>query len=116
MTSNNIRTKSNTKQQLKLNKSLLNELPHYQLTGSLALTHGQFNNSLNSKLLTKRDIEKLPSLYDLDLFSLNRIHDNHPTVDDILLNQCFPASRGSFPGVRWREKRDFCDGSEMALI
>ena len=58
------------------------------MTGSLALTHGQFNNSLNSKLLTKRDIEKLPSLYDLDLFSLNKIHDNRPTVDDILLNQC----------------------------
>ena len=28
----------------------------------------------------------------------------------------FPASRGSFPGVRLREKRDLCHGSKMALI
>ena len=65
----------------------LKELPYYKLKGSLVITHGQFNNSLNSQLLTKRDIEKLPSLYDLELFSLNKIHDNNPTPDDNLLNQ-----------------------------
>ena len=45
---------------------------------SLALSLGQLNNSLNSELLTKCDVEKLPNLYDLDLFSLNKIHDNNP--------------------------------------
>ena len=28
----------------------------------------------------------------------------------------FPASRGSFPGVRWREERDLCHGSKMATL
>ena len=87
MSPNKVKAKSNTKQQQKINKSLLKELPYYQLKGSLVITHGEFNNSLNSELLTKRDIEKLPSLYDLDLFSLNKIHDNNPNADDNLLNQ-----------------------------
>ena len=58
------KAKSNTKNQQKINKFFLKELPYYQLKGSLVSTHGQFNNSLNSELLTKRDIEKLHSLYD----------------------------------------------------
>ena len=32
------------------------------------------------------------------------------------LAQGFPASRGSFPAVCWREKRDLCHESRMALI
>ena len=28
----------------------------------------------------------------------------------------FPASRGSFPGVRWREERDLCHRSKMATL
>ena len=43
-----VRCKSIVKKQQKLNKSLLKELPYYQMKCSLAITHGQFNNSLNS--------------------------------------------------------------------
>ena len=87
MAPNKVSSKSSVKHQQKLNKSLLKELPYYQLQSSLVIIHGQFNNSLSSELLTKRDIEKLPSLYNLDLFSLNKIHDNNLTADDNLLNQ-----------------------------
>lgn len=78
MALNNDRSKSYVKQQQKVNKCLLKELPYHQMRVSLALSRGQLNNSLNSELLTKCDIEKLPNLYDLDLFSLNKIHDNNP--------------------------------------
>ena len=33
--------------------------------------HGQFNNSLNSDLSIEKYLDKLCSLYDLNLFSLN---------------------------------------------
>ena len=32
------------------------------------------------------------------------------------LPMMFPASRGSFPGVRLREKRDLCHGSKMMML
>ena len=31
---------------------------------------------------------------------------------EVFVDSLFPASRGSFPGVRWREKRDLCHGSK----
>ena len=49
----------------------LKELPYYGYTGNLAEIHGQFNNSFSSPYKTKRDLNKLSGLYDLDLFSLN---------------------------------------------
>ena len=49
-------TKTGTKQQRKLNKSLLKDLPSFNFRGNLALANGQFNNSLNSELPTKRDL------------------------------------------------------------
>ena len=44
---------------------------------------------------------------------------SHLTFLSILnsfLSMTFPTSRGSFPSVRLREKRDLCHGSKMALI
>ena len=68
----------------KLNKSLLRELPYYNYRGSLILGHGQFNNLLDSELPTKRTLEKLPSLYDLDIFKMNSDRD---IPSDILSSQ-----------------------------
>ena len=52
-------------------KSLLKELPFYNFTGCLVILHGQFNNSLSNHQPTKNDLQKLTSLYDLNLFDLN---------------------------------------------
>ena len=38
---------------------------------NFTIIHGDFNNSLNSNLRTKAQLERLNSLHDLDLFSLN---------------------------------------------
>ena len=46
------------------------------------LNIGQFNNSLNSELPTKRDLDKLHSLYDLDL--RNMAFDTDQTDNDAL--------------------------------
>ena len=47
----------------------LKELPYFNV--DLVQAHGQFNNSLESLLPTKKYLDKLSSIYDLDLFSLN---------------------------------------------
>ena len=70
MAPNKAKSQLSVKHQQKLSKSFLKELPYYQLKGSLVIIHGQFNNSLNSEILTKRDIEKLPSLYNLELLTI----------------------------------------------
>ena len=58
------------KQQSKCNKSLLKELPYYSV--NIILAHGQFNNLTDScSLPSKKYLEKLRGLHDLDLFSLN---------------------------------------------
>ena len=96
-------TKTSTKQQLKLNKSLLKDLPYFNFRGNLALAHGQFNNSVNSELPTKRDLDNHHSLYDLDLFNLNMAFDTNQTDNDALMSQCIrsryfsPHSLKQFP-------------------
>ena len=81
-------TRTSAKQQQKLNKSLLKKLPYFNFRGNLVLAHGQFNNSLNSELPTKRDLDKLHSLYDLDLFNLNMAFDTNQTDNDAIISQC----------------------------
>ena len=81
-------TKNSAKQQQKLNKSLLKDLSYFNFRGNLVLAHGQFNNSLKSELSTKRDLDKLHSLYDLDLFNLNTAFDTNQTDNDALMSQC----------------------------
>ena len=46
-------------------------LPYFSCSGCLAEIHGQFNSSVLTTYKTKKELEKLTSLYDLDLFSLN---------------------------------------------
>ena len=52
-------------------RSTLKELPYFSYTGNIIQIHGQCNNSLSTFCKTKRDLDKLTCLYDLDLFSLN---------------------------------------------
>ena len=46
------------------------ELPYFSYQGDLAYVHGKFNNSLSTLKTTRRNLEHLTGLYDLDLFSL----------------------------------------------
>ena len=48
---------------------LFRELPYNGI--EFIEDHGQFNNSLNNNLSTKKQLECLTSLHDLDVFSLN---------------------------------------------
>ena len=58
------------KQTQKLTKSLFSELPYQDV--NIVTSHSQFNNLLSeSQLPTKTYLDKLHSLYDLDMFSLN---------------------------------------------
>ena len=59
--------------QTKVNKALLRELPYYSC--DLISSHGQFNNSLDTCLRTKKYLDRLPSFHDLDLFTLNSLLD-----------------------------------------
>ena len=43
--------------------------------GNLALYHGQFNNSISVDRWPRRNLDKLNSVYDLDIFSLNSNQD-----------------------------------------
>lgn len=60
------KTKRN-KQHEKVLRDLLKELPY------LADFHGRFNNLLQSNIRSKRYLDKLTSLYELDLFKLNTL-------------------------------------------
>ena len=56
--------------QVKQNKNLFRELPYFGQ--NITLCHGQFNNLIQlNDLPTKKYLERLPSLHDIDLFSLN---------------------------------------------
>ena len=50
-------------------KQLFSHLPYSNC--NIVIAHSQFNNSDNSLLPTRKKLEKLTSLYDLDLFDLN---------------------------------------------
>ena len=73
------------KQENNLRKKLFQELPYYG--ANLANTHGQFNNCLLSPLTSKNNLEKLSSLYHLDLFSLNTSVDVNINPDINAVNQ-----------------------------
>ena len=46
---------------------------YYSCSGNLAEIHGQFTNSVSTTCKTKKESDKLTSLYDLDLFSLKNL-------------------------------------------
>lgn len=55
----------------KSRRSLLKELPYFSCGGDLSIIHGQFNNSFVTLCKTRRNLDKLSSIYDLDLSNLN---------------------------------------------
>ena len=82
-----------TKSVAKENKCFFQELPHYNVNDLIGF-HGQFNNLLlanNGRLPTKRYLEKLRSLYDLDIFSLN-VRQTNDINPDIQCNNLITAN------------------------
>ena len=60
------KTKRNKKHE-KVLRGLLKELPYFNCKGNLADFHGRFNNFLQSNICSKRYLDKLTSLHELDL-------------------------------------------------
>lgn len=71
--------------QTKVNKALLRELPYYSC--DLIPSPDQFNNSVSTTCKTKKELDKLTSLYDLDLFSLNTTLDHNLNPVDYSSNR-----------------------------
>ena len=59
-----------------ISKSLLRELPYYGINHLSA--HGEFNNIIGDQSPTKKYLESLTSVHDLDLFTLNTNSDINP--------------------------------------
>ena len=84
----------------KLIKSQFKELPYHGL--NIVTTHSQFNNLLwDSQLQTKKYLDKLHGLCDLDIFSLNTkqssdINPNLQCLDKLQSNYYLPRSFGAF--------------------
>ena len=62
-------SKMKNKTEQNLNICLLKELPYYN--ANIVIIHGQFNNLISNNLPTKKYLNKIHSLYDLDLFNTN---------------------------------------------
>ena len=89
-------------EEITLNKDLLRELPYHGLNH--IQFHGQFNNSLQSSLPTKKYLERLTSVHDLDLFNLNISDDNSEPVFWLPKIRCKYYSPHSFSQL----KSKFC--------
>ena len=82
-----IKTKRN-KQHEKVLRGLLKELSYFNCKGNLADFHGCFNNFiLQSNTRSKRYLDKLTSLSELDLFKLNTLCNNDVNTIVNLYNQ-----------------------------
>ena len=69
-------------------RQLLKELPYFKLREDLKAIHGQFNNSLANVCKTRKSLDKLTSLYELDLFTaLNTRPDLDLSSGDQVLNR-----------------------------
>lgn len=68
-------------------KLLLKELPYFNFRGCLAQCHKQFNSSISAPVPTRRNLDKLTSLYDLGIFNLNTDLDVNLSTDCNLPNQ-----------------------------
>ena len=79
--------KGTNKTTVKSIRSTLKVLPYYSCSGNLAEIHDQFNNSVSTTCKTKKELAKLTSLYDLDLFSLNTTLDHNLNPADYSSNR-----------------------------
>ena len=80
------KTKRNKRHE-KVLRGLLKELGYFNCKGNLADFHGRFNNLLQSNIRSKRYLDKLTSLYELDLFKLNTLCNSDVNTIDNLYNQ-----------------------------
>ena len=60
--------KGKNKTTVKSIRSTLKVLPYYIFSGHLVEIHGQFNNSVSTTCKTKKELDKLTNLYDLNFF------------------------------------------------
>ena len=84
-------------------RSLFHELPYFGQ--NIILYHGQFNNCLSCYLPSKKYLETLCSIYDLDVFSLNTGEAQNP---DFNLNNHRIQSRYCSPHSFNIFKNKFC--------
>ena len=104
------------KQSTKVNKTLLSELPYHNYS-DLISAHGQFNNILSSSLPTKRYLDRLPSYYDLDLFTLNIFLDRNSDSNTHYSNtRCKYFSPHSFFEQKRKFANNACPDSNISFI
>ena len=97
------KTKRN-KQHEKVLRDLLKELPYFNCKGNLADFHGRFNNLLQSNIRSKRYLDKLTSLYELDWFKLNTLCNSDVNTIDNLYDQRIHSRYFSPQGFKEQNK------------
>ena len=108
--------KNINKQSNKVNKSLLSELPYFSYS-DLISAHGQFNNTLKFSLPTKKYLDRLPSYYDLDLFTLNTFLDRSSDSNNRYSNtRCKYFSPHSFCDQKNKFATSLSPGSNISFI
>ena len=104
------------KQSTKVNKTLLSELPYYNYS-DLISAHGQFNTILSSSLPTKKYLDRLPSYYDLDVFTLNILLDRNSDSNTHYSNtRCKYFSPHSFFEQKRKFANNACPDSNISFI
>ena len=53
-------------------RETLRELPYYSSRGDIYSIHENFNNSLSSYVKSKKNLDRVASFHDLDIFTLNK--------------------------------------------
>ena len=53
-------------------RETLSELLYYSSRGDIYSIHGNFNNSLSSNVKSKKNLDRVASFHDLDIFTLNK--------------------------------------------
>ena len=80
----------------KAQRLTLKGLPYYTFSGNLPLFHGQFNNSVSTTSQCRTHLDKLSSLFDLDLFNLCTNLDGQLNNNNYDHSQCQYLSPHSF--------------------
>jgi len=100
-----------------VNRNLLRELPYYGV--NILVVHGQFNNSASISHTPNVYIEKLHSIYDLDLFSLNTGLATSINPDSNILNQHFRSlyySPNSFYNLKRSLLSSHCTSGSFSIF
>ena len=104
---------TSTKKLAKETKSLFRELPYNGF--NFIDFHGQFNNSLRTNLPTKKYLERLTSLHDLNLFNLNIDSNANPDLN-IQPIQCKYYSPHSFSQSFQKQSSALSNDSQFSFL